>query len=340
MKPRVTAYPATNTGEASETVPDAVIDAAIAWAVKLQFNQPTPRQQQDFLAWLASDACHRRAWQRLGMARQPFDDIPASLVRPTLDSADRKRHQRNRRHIIKVLGFAGILAGSGWIVRTRAPWQRMLADASTKTGEVRTMTLQDGTRLTLNTDSAIGIMMQGEYRIIVLLRGEVLISTGPDLGKTHKRPFWVHTPQGRIQALGTRFTVRLADQRSRISVQEGAVALHPTDNRAITVVHSGEDRWMTGAGTQPANLHGIEADSWADGVIAGTNMRLADLLGELARYRIGRIICDDRVADLRVSGLYHTRDTNQTLLFLAQTQPIRVSYRTRYLVFVSPLNPP
>lgn len=340
MKPRATTSPDINPGEALETVPDAIVDAAIAWAVKLQFSQPTHRQQQDFLAWLASDACHRLAWQRLGMARQPFDDIPASLVRPTLESADRKRHQRNRRRIIKALGLTCILAGSGWIVRTRTPWQRMLADASTETGEIRTMTLQDGTRLTLNTDSAIGIMMQGDYRIIVLLRGEVLISTGPDLGKTHKRPFWVHTPQGRIRALGTRFTVRLADQRSRISVQEGAVALHPTENGAVTVVHSGEDRWMTGAGTQPANLHGIEADSWADGVIAGSNMRLADLLAELARYRVGRILCDDRVADLRISGLYHTRDTDQTLLFLAQTQPIRISYRTRYLVFVSPLSAP
>ncbi|MGT2491756.1 hypothetical protein ACU4GD_17580 [Cupriavidus basilensis] len=60
-------------------------------------------------------------------------------------------------------------------------------------------------------------------------------------------------------------------------------------------------------------------------------MRLADVLAELARYRTGRIVCDPRVADLRISGAYHLRDTDQTLRFLAQSQPVAVVYRTRLL---------
>jgi transmembrane sensor len=44
------------------------------------------------------------------------------------------------------------------------------------------------------------------------------------------------------------------------------------------------------------------------------------------------------VADLRVSGIYHVRDTDQALRFLAQTQPVRVTYHTRFWVVVEPAN--
>ena len=80
----------------------------------------------------------------------------------------------------------------------------------------------------------------------------------------------------------------------------------------------------------------IEADAWANGVIAGKDMRLADLLAELARYRPGHITCDPRVAGLRVSGLYHVKDTDQALQFLLQTQPVSVVYTTRFWVSVGP----
>ncbi|MFT4193241.1 MAG: iron dicitrate transport regulator FecR, partial [Ottowia sp.] len=57
---------------------------------------------------------------------------------------------------------------------------------------------------------------------------------------------------------------------------------------------------------------------------------------EMARYRPGRIVCDPRVADLRVSGLFHIRDTDQALQFLIQTQPVSVTYLTRWWVMVGP----
>ncbi len=89
----------------------------------------------------------------------------------------------------------------------------------------------------------------------------------------------------------------------------------------------------------PAPERGFDADGWVDGVISGKNMRLIDLLDELSRYRVGHITCDSRVADLRVSGVYQVRDTDQVLQFLAHTQHLRVSYRTRFWVTVGPMSP-
>lgn len=74
----------------------------------------------------------------------------------------------------------------------------------------------------------------------------------------------------------------------------------------------------------------------AKAIAAGANavMRLADLLDELSRYRSGRIVCDPQIADWRVSGVFHVRDTDRALRFLTQVQPVTVRYRTRYWVIV------
>lgn len=318
---------------AQAQLPESVIDAAIAWAVKLDYGHPTPEARAVFAQWLAADPLHALAWQRVhamqGM-RDELGALPPRLARDTLQAA-----QRQRRGAVRLLAWAGAAVAAGWAVREHTPWQRLLADASTATGEQKTLRLDDGSVVVLNTDSAISIDFAGPRRVIVLRRGEMLVTTGPDAGHPgDKRPFWVHTPFGALQALGTRFTVRLQNGQARVGVQQGAVELHPAHGGASHVVQAGENRGLRADGTQPAEPQGFAPDGWADGVIAGKNMRLGDLLAELARYRNGRIDCDERVAGLRVSGLFHVRDTDQVLQFLVQTQPVSVTYRTRFWVVV------
>jgi transmembrane sensor len=319
-----------------------IIDAAIAWAVRLDYNDPAPEVRSAFERWLQADPLHAVVWARVDSLKQSFAGFPPKVLRATLEAADAKREQRrsSRRAAMKLLSLAGFALGVGWVVRDQVPWQRLLADASTGTGEQKTLRLADGTVIVLNTDSAVSTDLAGERRLVVLRRGEMLIITGADAGAParsgQKRPFWVDTPFGKLQALGTRFTVRLDERRARISVQEGAVQLHPAGGSASHVVRAGESRWLADDGTTPADVQGFEPDSWTEGVIAGKNIRLADLLDELSRYRSGRITCDERVAQLRVSGLFQIWNTEQTLQFLAQTQPVSVTYRTRFWVSVGP----
>lgn len=324
-------------------LPEHLIDAAISWALKLDYNLPAPATRLAFEQWLHADPAHELAWQRvhsLKGLKQGSANIPSALARDTLQAMDARRQLRGRRNALKLLSLGSVALVTGWIAREHTPWQRLVADASTATGEQRTLRLSDGTVLVLNTDSAVGIQLEGERRLIVLRRGEILVTTGADsVGSSQwgtKRPFWVSTPFGQLHALGTRFVVRLDQQRARIGVQEGAVELHPSSGGSTVIVRPGESRWLTVGGTAPAETQGFADDAWADGVIAGKNMRLADLIAELSRYRMGRIVCDPRVADLRVSGVFHVRDTDQALQFLAQTQPLSLSYRTRYWVTLVP----
>lgn len=321
-----------------EVLPEAVIDAAITWAVKLDYGESSDETRRAFERWLQTDPLHVIAWQRMGVLGNPFGAVPRQLVRTTLQAADnlRQRRRLGRRDAMKLLSLAGLALGAGWTAREYSPWQRLLADAATAIGEQKTLRLADGTLVMLNTDTAINTDFSGDRRMLVLRRGEMLVATGADALAPAQRPFWVYTPFGRLRALGTRFTVRLEDQRARINVQEGAVELHPSAGATPWVVRRGESRWLADGGTAEADLKGFEPDGWAEGVIAGKNIRLGDLLAELARYRRGFISCDERIGDLRISGFFHIRNTDQALRFLAQTQPVSVTYRTGAWVLVGP----
>ncbi|MGB6104114.1 MAG: FecR domain-containing protein [Pusillimonas sp.] len=330
----------------SAKLSEAVIDAAIGWAVKLDYGQPTPSLRQAFEQWLHASPAHALAWQRvhtLKTSSPTLSGLPAQLALDTLQAADtaRRAHARQgRRNALKALSLAGVAVAAGWVAYDHAPWQQLLAQASTSTGEQTTLRLDDGTVIVLNTNTAVSTDLKGAQRLILLHKGEILITTGADAAaQAHyqgKRPFWVHTPFGTIQALGTRFVVRLEGPRARVSVQEGAVELHPALGGATAIAHAGQSLWLTSNAILPAAAQGFSDDGWADGVIAGNNIRMADLVAELARYRPGRSICDERVANLRVSGIFHINDTDQALRFLEQTQPISVTYRTRYWVTVGP----
>lgn len=321
-------------------IPEVVIEAAIAWSIRLHHGEPSEQTHASFERWLLTDRLHALAWERITSLSQPFAGMPAPLLSHALDrvQTQRTRRQAQRRSALQALSLGGLLAGLGWMAHRHTPWQRLVADASTVIGERHQWQLDDGTVLHLNTDSAIRTDF-GPLRRVILTRGEIAIRTGADIGQPARRPFWVQTPFGRMQALGTRFTVRLTDQGARVGVQEGAVALYPANSlEAVHIVKPGETYLLGTDLIATEDMQGMQVDGWTQGVIAGEDMPLSLVLGELARYRAGVLRWDAAVAGLRVSGLFHLQDTDRALQLLAQTQPVRIRYLTRYWVSVGALH--
>ena len=126
---------------------------------------------------------------------------------------------------MRLLGLGALLAGSGYALRGTDAWRGATADYS-GTGEIRALTLPDGTRLTLSTGTAIDLRFDANARLVLLLAGEILVATAPDPAAT-PRPFRVRGRHGTVQALGTRFTVREDDEDARVAVFEGAVEIRP-----------------------------------------------------------------------------------------------------------------
>lgn len=322
-------------------IPSSIVDEAIDWAVRLLFNEPTDEMRRRFLAWEGADPRHKLAWQRVRSLRDGFPSVPSTLALETMRNADaiRGRRRAGRRQAIKVLAFGGVSVLGLSTAYHHAPWERWLAEVSTGVGSQRRLVLDDGTVVVLNTDSAVDIRFSDERRDLVLRRGEILVTTGHDerfAALAMRRPFQVRTPFGTMRALGTRFVVRLQDDSARVSVQEGAVALHAERDHTSSIARPGTSWQMDRVSSSESANAGMSQDSWADGLLSGSNMRLGDVLAELGRYRHGRIDCDPAVADLTLSGTYRIDDTDRTLRFLEKALPIRISYFSRYWVRVGP----
>ena len=201
---------------------------------------------------------------------------------------------------------------------------------------LRRIALADGTQLVLNTASAVDVDYTPAQRVLWLRAGEILLTTGQDPAPV-RRPFLVQTTQGVLRALGTRFMVRDEGARVRVAVYEGAVEVRPAREGANPLVlAAGEQTVFSAEGAAAPVSADPLAASWADGMLAARNWRLADLVAELGRYRHGVLRCDPAVAGLRVSGAFPLNDIDASLRLLEKTLPVRVSQVTPWWITVAP----
>ena len=272
------------------------------------------------------------------MARLPgvLRDHAPVLDNPLARSAlKRTRYvSGDRRQALKVLLGIGVLGAAAWQGKDSHWVQGELADLSTATGERLHRTLADGTRLWLNTASAVDLRFSDRERLIVLRFGEVDILTGHDPAG---RPLRVQTPDALLQPLGTHFCVRCDDAGSgtRLSVSSGRVAVSVPGRVAPQVVEAGTQVYIDAQGVPRVAPADPGSTAWTDGFIVAERMRLGEFVAQLARYRHGLLRCDPAVAGLRISGVFQLRDTTAVIDSLPQALPVAVVYRSRYWVVVT-----
>lgn len=318
-------------GRKPADVSPQVARQAVTWLVELQAAAPDSPVRQDFERWLRADPAHERAWRHIEAINARLSGLASplgsSLARASLTPAGSNRRRRAIKTLVLLL-FAG---GTLLAARDRAPWQPWLADLRTRSGERRSLVLADGTRLALNSDSAVDLAFTADSRRLRLLRGEILIDTGKDEGAARPRPFVVATRHGELVPRGTRFSVRLLDAHTRLEVHEGAVEIRPREApERRFVVKAGQRVDFTADATGEPAAADENRTAWRDGMLVASRMRLADFLAELDRHRPGRLNCAPEVAGLRLSGTYPLDDPERILHALPATLPVEIHYFTRY----------
>ena len=295
---------------------------AVEWYLLEQSGQATQDDLAASAEWRARNPEHARAWSKVLQVGQTASLLPPDLAAPVL-----RRPQR--RVAVQVL-LALMAAPAAWLLVRH----EMLADYRSGVGERREVSLPDGGTLVLNTDSAVDVAYGANERLLTLRRGEVLIQTRPD--HAGSRPFIVATCHGRIRALGTRFTVRVDDDSSRVTVLEHAVEITPRAPSATvrTLMAGQQSRFDASHAGLPAPAP-LQADAWARGMLVVQDMRLDAFAFELSRYRPGLLRVEPQVAGLRLSGAFQLDDTDAVLENLARMLPVDVLYRTPYWVTIA-----
>jgi len=322
-----------------QKAPDtAAVDAAIDWVVALRFNHAEPEIWARFNSWRAADPANDAAWRRLEAMHADFPTGPqADLTRNTLTSLYDRRG--GRRRALKIFSGLALLGGSLLVTREFTPWQRLTADYSTGYGERRTLALDDGTQIVLNTDSAIDVQFSAHTRRVRMLRGEMQVITGADARAASKRPLFVDTAFGAFEPIGTTFLVALKSAAAELSVEEGAVAMHPRASGRMTVAQAGETWSLQDGSAYRVTRPPIQPGAWLRGTLVVEDMPLGDLIGELSRYRVGYLHCDARVAQRRITAVVHLGDLDRALDFLAAAHELTIRRRSPYWIDVTDRTP-
>ncbi|MFK3974329.1 FecR domain-containing protein [Pseudomonas sp. NPDC087358] len=307
----------------------AVVRQAIEWMLRLNGQEENSRLHRRFEHWLAAHPDHQCAWQRVQSLNTDlnsrFQALPAGGA--AFEALEHSAQRLGRRQALKLLSGLLVLGSGAYLARDLTPWQQWNADFATGIGQHRGFVLADGTRLRLNTDTAVNQDFNANQRLITLKRGELLVICGAQ----GPGPLLVSCKHGLFEGAFGRFVVRQEADSTRLSVTEGRVLIHLPDAPAITV-DSGQSYSVNGR--RAALLPELDMDpgAWADGLIVTRNMRLDDFLAEVSRYRRGYLGCEQAIAGLRLSGVFRLEDTDKLLAILPQTLPVRLNYRTRWWV--------
>jgi transmembrane sensor len=313
----------------------AALAAAVDWQVRLTSGSAGAGEHEAFARWLAADAHHQAAWQRVqgvlaGPVRQLQDidqrspgQLPAA--RQSLSPAAPPA-SRQRRRIAG--GTAMLLAslGAGYLVHRSQPLTGLLADLQTGTAETRHVVLPDGSALDLSARSAADLRFGAEHRLVRLREGELLVQVARDAAAAGQpaRPFVVQTRHGTAQALGTRYLVRQEARRTLVVVLQHSVALQ-TGQGVSRTLSEGQAAWMDGQGIELIGQRMAHHAGWAEGVLDVRDAPLSEAIEALRPWRRGLLRISPAAARLRVFGVFRLNDIDQALQALVDTQPIRIT---------------
>jgi len=315
-----------------------VVKQAIHWLLRLRNNHGNARLSHQCDAWRAEHHEHELAWQRVQSLQAELSHnlraVPGAHV--ALNTLENSAQGLGRRQALKLLSGTVLMASAAWLAKDTTVWQQWRADYATATGERRGFQLPDGTRIELNTASAVDLDYTAQQRLIKLTRGEIIVTCGGnDEGATFNRPLRVQSRHGIYEPIKARFILRQDSNCTRLTVSSGSVAIRSGATSVEAL--AGQTYLIDHHQVRPAPPLDMDVGAWADGLIVTRNMRLGDFLNEVGRYRQGFVTCAPQVADLRLSGVFRLEDTDTLLSILPQTLPVQLRYRTRWWVTLEPV---
>lgn len=296
-----------------------VAEQAVHWLIESQDETFDAAQQQALERWLAADSEHQRAWSHIQQVNQRLRGVASPVVHATLQAPPSPA----RRRALKALLLVGMASAAGLGLQQHTALPGLMADYRSPVGQRRRMTLDDGSELQLNTRSAADVRFDSQQRLVRLFEGELQLQVAKD-----PRPLLLRSAEGVLRLEQGRFNLRHFNGFSQVSVFDGSASV---GGHALL---AGQQARLAGSGWQAIAPLQRNVGAWVDGMLVASQMRLADFLDELGRYRQGQLGCSEQVADLRISGSYPLDDSERILQMLEVALPVRVRRFTRYWVTV------
>jgi transmembrane sensor len=285
-----------------------VNETAGDWLAREDARALTVDERAELDAWLAADDRHLGAYLRLRAASRRLDRLGAlKSDRPQTPPAPEpiRRAPLINRRLAAAIAAGAMLSGGVGLWASAQP-----RTYHTDVGEMRRVTLRDGSVLELNTDTVLRVAYTSEGRDVWLQRGEGNFIVAKD--KLH--PFVVHVGEATFTAVGTVFSVR-ADQKGpvRLTVSEGVVSLKPSPPARPCYVAALQEAALKPRAAEPqvASLSFLDVNrrlAWTDGRIALAGETLGQAAEEFNRYNDRKLVVAPAAASARVGGVFRTSE--------------------------------
>lgn len=300
-----------------------VRDEGLAWVELLVSGQATAADTEALRLWRARSPHHAHALgeaMRLLRAAERLAREPAVAA-----TASPSRAGPSRR---AMLAGGAIAAGVGGLMLARPPaelWPslfELMADARTGIGERRSIALAEGVGVELNTRTSVAFSRGRHGDGLDLIAGEAMVESA----RADGRPVFVTAGGGRISAAGAAaFNVRRDAGSACVTCTAGRVTVEQAGRRVDLgprqqVVYSDG-----GLGAVEA-VDPAVALAWRRGFLIFRDTPLDTVVGELNRYRAGRIVlANGTLARRSVYGAFRTDRTDAIITQIQQLAGARVT---------------
>jgi transmembrane sensor len=331
-------------------------ETAATWHESLQGDSVPHETRAAFDAWLAESPAHRdayetieRAWRELlSVAHDPQilelrHETALRLTRRTSITLRRLPLIAAAAIILLTLGVALTTAVPD--LRSESPMITWLANRfhvssdgryATGTGERLTVALEDGSQITLNTQTELRVALTRATRSVRLLRGQALF----DVAKDQARPFIVEAQDRRFVAVGTAFDVRIEGEEVKLTMLTGTVRAEraAAPSASMTTVTAGEQLTADSRAAdrvRPADPERVT--SWRRGQVIFEDTPLKDAIEDINRYSMTQIeLADPKLQELHLSGAFATGSPSVFIEAVTAYFPVKVTRRdNRRIVLAS-----
>lgn len=334
--------------------------AAAEWFLSYQEGRLSRADRVEFVCWLRESPQNAAEFLRIAKITGALSDFRrwSELPQPTGDELDAFRLDEKVRWLpgmeigteapgrafssprpprrvggpiagALVAMLASVACGVLW-------WLGVIGGAvyTTGPGELRSVTLDDGSELSLASQTRLRVHFDAGMREIVLTRGEALFHVAKDPA----RPFIVLAGRTTARAIGTAFSVQRDAQQVVVTVGEGRVAVSQVERVRLPfsmtpmdadVSLTTDQQIAASSDGQLDNVRAVDSQralAWAKGDLIFENETVEAIVGRFNQFSRVKLRVDDRhIRALTVSGIFEVRDPESFVAFLASVEPATIT---------------
>jgi len=339
---------------------DIVKEEAAAWIIKMDQAPLNDEETKQIQQWIALSPFHEsyihklaKNWDSMSVLSDLAELFPIEPESCNVDSTETLFFSIKK--FLQLKWLTPIALVTLLIFITPFYFQDHTHQYSTQIGQRSDVTLDDGSKVSLNTNSHIEVDFSGELRAIRLLKGEANFN----VAHNPNRPFVVYAGSGVVWAVGTMFNVRYKHDDVHVVISEGTVKIYAESNideRLKEKLSYSADDSNQKLGKEVIAVAGHEVlynktikqlnilgqdeldkkMAWHDGIILFEGESLAQAVEEISRYtRTKIVITSTDLNELPIGGSFNTTNIDASLNSLSKAFDIRVNRVSNNMIYLS-----